>query len=398
MMSSQQDVNDVTRQDALLSLTMPRETLFGAGCLRAVGDAAAALGRHAFLLTGPQGAQPDELTERVRDELLARAMDTSFFRFDRLEPATQDVDAAANACAAAGCDLIVGLGQAGVIDAAKLVALVCGHGVESIEPFLVGKCAVERTGVPLVIVPTSAVIGTEVMTTAFAIDEEPRLRRSLSHRHLTPTCVVLDPELTGSSGPRLTAAAGLGTFTLALEAFVSVRSNPLTDTLALEAIRLVGEYLKAAVGDGKDINARTALCLAAYLAGSAGTGAGLGVVGLLAPALQLALGAEYGEAAALVLCASIEFNFYHAREKYERVAELLAAALRTDTRNLGDLLRAFYSEVGIDEALAAYTLDYRIVDETLTAIAECGGRAEANPRPVDRAGLVRILRHARAYI
>ena len=161
---------------------------------------------------------------------------------------------------------------------------------------------------------------------------------------------------------------------------------------------MLGEYLRGAVAEGKNIEARTALCLAAYLAGGAATGAGLGVVSLLAHAVQHALGAEYGEAAAMVLPASIEFNLYHARDRYAQVAELLATALQMDSKNLGDLLMSFYAEIGIDKALAAYALDYRVVDETLTAIAKCGGRAETNPRPVDRAGLVRILRHARQYI
>jgi alcohol dehydrogenase class IV len=398
MMSPRKKENGAGHESTLLSLTMPRETLFGAGCVGAVADAAGALGAHAFLLTGPRDTQPEELTERVRDELRARTVGTTVFRFEGPEPATRDVDAAADACAAAGCDLIVGLGGASVIDAAKLVALLCGHDAESIEPFLVGECAFERAGLPLVVVPTVAVIGTEIMGTAFAVDEEARFKRSVSHRHVMPTCVVIDPELTVSTPPRLTAAAGIGTFTLALEAFVSRRSNPLTETFALEAIRLVGEYLRLAVADGTNIDARTGLCLAGYLAGSAATGAGAGVVNLLAHALQHALGAEYGEAAALVLPASIEFNLYHARDKYAQVAELVATALGTDTRDLGDLLVHLYAEVGIDKALAVYTLDYRIVDETLTAIATCGGRAETNPRPVDRAGLVRILRHARHYI
>jgi|GEM_PF-3691778 len=398
MMSPRKKENNAGHESTLLSLTMPSETLFGAGCVGAVADAAAALGAHAFLLTGPRGAQPGGLTDHIRDELVTREMGGTVYRFDGYEPTIRDIDAAADACAAAGCDLIVGLGGASVIDAAKLVAVLCGHDAESIEPFLVGECAFERAGLPLVVVPTVAVIGTEIMGTAFAVDEEARCKRSVSHRHVMPTCVAIDPELTVSTPPRLTAAAGVGTFTLALEAFVSRRSNPLTETFALEAIRLVGEYLRRAVADGTNIDARTALCLAAYLAGSAATGAGLGVVNLLASALQHALGAEYGEAAALVLPASIEFNLYHARDKYAQVAELLATALRTDVRNLGDLLVTFCADIGIDKTITAYTLDYRIVDETLTAIAQCGGRAETNPRPLDRAGLVRILRHARAYI
>ena len=128
------------------------------------------------------------------------------------------------------------------------------------------------------------------------------------------------------------------------------------------------------------------------------SGAGPGVAGVIAPALQMALGTGYGEAVAIVLPASVEFNLDHAQEKYARVATLLAGEMQCGAENLVDLLGVLYDEVGIDETIARIKIDYGMIEETLHSIAESGARAEGNPRPVDRAGLVRILRHAREYV
>ena len=94
----------------------------------------------------------------------------------------------------------------------------------------------------------------------------------------------------------------------------------------------------------------------------------------------------------------MEFNIDHAIEKYARIAELLAAELRPGTKSLRDILAVLYDRIGINDVIAQLKIDYRIIETTLSSIAESGARAEANPRPVDRAGFVRILRHAREYV
>jgi alcohol dehydrogenase class IV len=247
-------------------------------------------------------------------------------------------------------------------------------------------------------VPTVAVTGAEFTSTAFVTDIGNAVRWSVSHPYLVPERVIVDPEFTMSAPPGLTAAAGVGAFAFALEAFVSLRSNEITDTFTLESIRLIVQNLQRAVRDGKDLEARTAMCLAAYLAGAAVSGTGPGVANLIAPSLQMALGTVYGAAVAVVLPASVQFNLDHAREKYARVATLLGGEIRSGTENLLDQLAVLYSEIGIDDTIARLKIDYGMIEETLNSITESGARAEANPRPVDRAGLVRILRHAREYV
>jgi alcohol dehydrogenase class IV len=348
------------------------------------------LGTRAFLITGRGRAECEKsISERV---------DVTTFRLRDADPDIEAVDSAAASCAEAKCDCVIGLGQGGVIDTAKLVSMVRGHGADSVRPFVAGERRIEMRGLPLMAVPLAAVTGAEITSTAFVIERENKVRWGLSHPYLVPESVIIDPELTLSAPAGLTAAAGVGAFAFALEAFVSVRSNEITDRFALESIRLIGRNLRRAVRDVSDVEAKTGICLAAYLAGAAATGTGPGVAGVIAPALQMALGTGYGEAVAIVLPASIEFNLDHAREKYARVAEVLASEVRPGTEDFPDLLAALYDDIGISDTIARIKIDYGMIEETLNSIAESGARAEANPRPVDRAGLVRILRHAREYV
>jgi len=392
MMSPEENEQDpsLEYEEAGHSLTMPRQTAFGAGCFSRLGEAAAGLGARAFLVTGPGKSE--------WEKLISERMDVTAFRLRDTEPDIEAVDSAAAACAEGECDCVVGFGQTGVIDTAKLVSMVRGHAADSVRPFVVGERPVEMKGLPLVAVPSDAVTGAEIASTAFVIERESRVRWGLSHPHLVPESAIIDPQLTLSAPAELTAAAGVAAFSFALESFVSLRGSDITDMFALGSVRLIGRNLHRAVLDGSDIDARTGMCLAAYLAGGAATATGPGVANVIAPALQMALGTGYGEAVAIVLPSSIEFNLDHAVEKYARVVEVLASEVRPGTETLPDLLAALYDDIGIGDTIARIKINYGMIEETLNSIAESGARAEANPRPVDRAGLVRILRHAREYV
>jgi len=376
--------------EAAVYLTMPRQTVFGAGCLCRVGETAAGFGSRVFLITG-RGRSKCEKS-------ISGEVDVTTFRLRGADPDIESVDSAAASCAEAKCDCVIGLGQGGVIDTAKLVSIVRGHGADSVRPFVVGERCIEMRGLPLIAVPSAAVTGAEIASTAFVIERETKVKWGLSHPYLAPESVIVDPELTLSAPSELTAAAGVGAFNFALEAYVSLRSSEVTDMFALESIRLIGRNLARAVRDVSDVDAKTGLCLAAYLAGAAASGTGPGVAGVIAPALQMALGTGYGEAVAIVLPASVEFNADHARKRYARVAELLGSEVRPGTEDFPDLLAALYDDIGIGDTIARIKINYGMIEETLNSIAESGARAEANPRPVDRAGLVRILRHAREYV
>jgi len=385
-------------EDQSARVAMPRETLFGSGSLDHVGEAAAELGGRAFLAVGPESMVSNETLERVSKELLNHAVNPIVFRLAEPQPDIVTVDCAAEKCTEAECDVVVGLGEAGIIDAARFVSILCGSGADSIRPFLAGERSIETRTLPLIAIPAISVTGAEVSGTAFIIDKQDRVIWRLSDRHIVPETVIIDPGLTLQASPAATAVAGISAFAHALEAFVSLKSNQLTDTLALDAVRLVGQNLVSAVRRGTDKDAKTGLCLAAYLAGAAASGAGLGVANLLAHPLGMMLESSYGEALAIVLPSTIKFNQDHVCDKYGRVADLLATETRRGTQQLSDLLASIYDDIGIHDIILQYRMNYGTIEETLSSLEKSGARAETNPRPLDRAGLVRILRRAREYV
>jgi 1,3-propanediol dehydrogenase len=383
---------------APVHLTMPRETIFGAGCLRAVGEAAARLGSRAFLVTAPESGRTKEVVDRVYGELVSHGMNPIASPMPEICPDMTVVDSAAKTCAENRCDVVVAVGGIGVIDAAKLLSLLGGSSSGSIRDLVTGEPHVEGHALPLVSVLTPPVTGAELVAAAFVADREDGVGRNLRHPHLLPEIVIVDPELALSVPPSTTALAGIGAFAHALEAFVSLQANELTDSLAAEAVRLVGQNLLGAVTDETDVDARMALTLAGYLAGAAANGTGPGIASLLAHPLGMTLGTPYVEALAVLLPATVEFNFDHAREKYERVPALLAGGTERTPREFPDVLARLYHEVGVDDIIARHSIDYGKIEETLSAVEDSHAGAEANPRPVDRAGVVRILRHAREHI
>lgn len=386
------------REPDPVNLTMPRETLFGAGCLGTVGEVAAGLGTRAFLVTAPESAQAGDVVDRVYGELVKHGMDPITAPMPEQYPDIAAVDSASETCAENQCDVVVGVGEIDVTDAAKLVSILCGSGASSIRSFATGEQIIEARALPLVSVPTPPVTGAELAAAAFVADRGSGVGRSLHHPRLLPDIVIIDPDLGLSVSPAVTAVAGIGAFAHALEAFVSLKANELTETLATEAVRLVDRNLLRAVRDEEDADARTALCVAAYLAGAAANGTGPGIASLLAHPLGMTLGTRYAEALAVVLPASIEFNFDHAREMYQSVPSLLAGGTDRTARRFSDVLADMYRETGLDDIIARHRIDYGKIEETICAVEESHARAMTNPRPVDRAGVVRILRHAREHI
>ncbi|MCK5556981.1 MAG: iron-containing alcohol dehydrogenase, partial [Candidatus Hydrogenedentes bacterium] len=256
------------RESDMVHLMMPRETIFGAGCLRSVGETAFSLGTRAFLVTGSESAQSDEVVDRVRRQLDEHGMNPTAFPMPEGCPDIEAVDSAAETCAENQCDVVIGVGEVGVIDGAKLVAIACGSGANSVRPFLVNEWLFATHWVPLVCIATPPITGAELSATAFVADRTNGVGQVLYHPCLIPEVVIMDAELTLPVPPAVTAVAGISAFAHALEAFVSSRADELTATLAAEAVRLVGRNLVRAVRDGADIEAKTALCLAAYLAGA----------------------------------------------------------------------------------------------------------------------------------
>lgn len=234
-------------------------------------------------------------------------------------------------------DTIVGLGGGSNMDAAKLAAVVLGHGGDVLD--YVGENKVPGPVMPLVCVPTTAGTGSEVSQAAVFTNTDIQLKVSVVSYYLRPTAAVVDPLLTVSCPPKVTADSGIDTLTHAIEGFTAVDNatyplppgetsvyqgkNPLADMCAEKAITLVGKYLRRAVRDGKDLEARDGMALAATLGGLAFSNAGVALVHAMEYPVGAAVHVSHGAGNGLLLPFVMRYNAPVRQEEFGYIAELL---------------------------------------------------------------------------
>jgi alcohol dehydrogenase class IV len=274
----------------------------GAGRAAELPSVLAGLGSRVLVCTGADPARHDRL-------LAGLARPAQVFPVAG-EPT---VELARDAVAAArehGADVVAAIGGGSVIDTGKAVAMLLGNGGDPLDYLEVVGAGqkITQPAVPFVAVPTTAGTGAEVTANAVLAVPEHRLKASLRSPMMIPRVALVDPELTVSCPPPVTAAGGLDALTQCLEPFVSVRANPLTDGLAREGLRRAGSGLRAAYADGGDLAARADMSVCALLGGMALANAKLGAVHGLAGVIGGTADVPHGLACAALLAPVIEAN------------------------------------------------------------------------------------------
>jgi alcohol dehydrogenase class IV len=209
-----------------------------------------------------------------------------------------------------GADVIAAVGGGSVIDTAKAVAILLGNGGDPLDYLeVVGSGrAITRPAVPCVAVPTTAGTGAEVTANAVLASPAHGIKASLRSPLMIPRVALVDPELTVSCPPAVTAASGMDALTQCLEPYVSPRATPLTDGLAREGLRRAAAGLRAAFADGGDLSARADMAMCSLLGGMSLANAKLGAVHGLAGVIGGTAAVPHGVACAALLAPVTEAN------------------------------------------------------------------------------------------
>lgn len=206
-----------------------------------------------------------------------------------------------------GCDGFVAIGGGSVIDTTKGAAasLACA-GVDFAT--LQGSEILKADLPPFIAVPTTAGTGSEVTLVAVVADTQKHAKLSFTSYKLVPHVAVLDPALTTSLPPKLTATTGMDALTHAIEAYTSIQKNPVSDAFAVKAIELIAENLPVACRDGANVDARTSLALASLMAGAAFSNAMVGIVHALGHSLGGLCHIPHGQAMMMLLPHCVRYN------------------------------------------------------------------------------------------
>jgi alcohol dehydrogenase len=314
-----------------------RQLLFGRDAVLQLGEAARRLGvKRLLVVTDPILLQAG-LVERVHAPLNEEAVTVEVFSGGEPEPSFR----AAAACLAHAAefkpDAILGLGGGSNMDLAKITAVVHTHGGQVTD--YVGDDKVPGPILPLLCLPTTAGTGSEVSAATVLTDKDNQMKVGVLSNYLRPAVALVDPLLTVSCPPKVTADSGIDALTHAIEAFTAVDNevfplphgersvyqgrHPFGDMLAEKAITLVGLHLRRAVADGNDLEAREGMALAATLAGMAFSNVGVAVVHALEYPVGGATHCSHGAGNGLLLPYVMRYNLPARTAQFAEIARLL---------------------------------------------------------------------------
>jgi alcohol dehydrogenase class IV len=271
--------------------------MFGAGALAEVSPLVGGIGRRVFVVTGRSA----ERAERLLEDLRRDGLESTTFKVVS-EPTTTVVEQAVAVAREAQSDCVISIGGGSVIDSGKAVGAMLANGgslTDYLEVVGLGR-PLRRRAVPHIAVPTTAGTGAEVTANSVLTVAEHRVKVSMRSSLMLPAVAVVDPLLTHSMPPAVTASTGLDALTQLAEAYLSNRANPLTDGICREGLGRAGRSLRRAYEDGSDAAAREDMALASLFGGLALANAKLGAVHGFAGPLGGMLGAPHG-----VICARL---------------------------------------------------------------------------------------------
>ncbi|HNW35951.1 MAG TPA: iron-containing alcohol dehydrogenase, partial [Candidatus Ozemobacteraceae bacterium] len=279
--------------------------LFGDTSIREIGPLAKAVGRKPFLLTGSR----QDRAAPVMSSLSAAGLVPQTYSV-AAEPTFATVTEAVEIARLSDCDCVIACGGGSVIDTGKAVAAIMTNGGTALDyAELIGAGQTfERSSQPLFAVPTTAGAGAEATGHAMFVSPGHQLKVSLRSCHLLPRFSIVDPELSWSLPPVVTAATGFGALTHLIEAFLSRGGSPMTDVICRDGLRLAAAALPRAYENGLDAEARRDMALAALFGGIALANAGLGAAHGFATAIGGAFDAPHGSLCARLLPEVLAIN------------------------------------------------------------------------------------------
>jgi len=304
-----------------LSFHSPTRVRFGLGVAQEVGMEALHLGmRQVFLLTD-KGLLDTQGYGEIKRQLETAGLRVSTYSDVVPDPTAESITQAIRIYRAVGADSLVAFGGGSPMDTAKAVGVLALTGDEDIVPYTFGGSKTPKGIPPTLCLPTTAGTGSEV--TFIAIVTFNGSKRIVRHPNLAPRLALVDPSLTLSMPPRLTASTGLDALAHALEALTSTMSNPVCNELALDALSRIGDWLPKAVADGEDLEARIQMSKAATNAGLAFLNARVHLGHAVGHSLGTSFKLPHGFACAMCLPAILDFVHPAAKGALEEAASAL---------------------------------------------------------------------------
>ena len=382
---------------ATASFMIPATVITGIGAAEQAGEQAKRLDARTALVVTDIGivklGYADELVSRLRGVGIA----ASLFSDVTPDPTLQNVNDGLEQYRDEGCDLIISIGGGSVIDCGKGIAIKLTNDSELVD--FMGVDKIPNPGAPLIAIPTTAGTGSECTKATVITDTERNVKMMLSSPCLMAQVAIVDPLLSLTTPPHLTSAVGVDALTHAIEAYISKRAQPITDALALRAIRMISDSLSQAWADGENINARTEMMVAASIAGMAFSNSSVALVHGMARPIGAYFHVHHGLSNAVLLLDVMEYSVVGAPDRFADIARAMGepigglslmrqadAAIAGVERLINDLQMPRLGEIGIDRD------EFGAVTDQMALDAIASGSPANNPRQPTKEEIVALYR------
>ncbi len=354
---------------AATTFYIPAINLMGSGCLKEAATAVESYGWKKALIVTDKPLVNLGVVGQVAELLSQHGVTSVVYDEVKPNPNVTNVEHGLTILKDNQCDFVISLGGGSPPDCAKAIALVAANGGAITDYEGVDQSA--KPQLPLVAINTTAGTASEMTRFCIITDDTRHVKMAIVDKHTTPVLSVNDSDLMLGMPPSLTAATGMDALTHAIEAYVSTAATPITDACALQAVTLISDYLRTAVSDGKNEQAREKMAYAEFLAGMAFNNASLGYVHAMAHQLGGFYDLPHGVCNAILLPHVQTFNAQVAADRLGDVAKAMGCDVSGKSADDAaqiciDAIRALAADVNIPAGVA----ELGMKEEDIPTLAE----------------------------
>ena len=374
----------------------PGKIIFGSGSLNQIGVEVKRLGSKALVVLGRSAMKKSGALDRLTYSLKENNLKYAIYENIPSDPTVETVDEGANLARKGNCNLVIALGGGSVLDTGKAIsAMLTNEGSVADYQEIEGKGRkFQHKPIPFIAIPTTSGTGSEATRNAVITNTKFGLKKSIRDPWLIPDVALVDPELTLSLPPHITAICGGDALTQCIESYLGKKNQEITDALALYAIGLIGKSLVKTVKEGKNLEARKDMSMAALMSGLCLSNSGLGAAHALSHPLGVYYKIPHGLSCAVLLPYVMEFNLPVVSKKLAKITECLGENIsslsETEAAHRAvEKTREMLSQAGINSNLS----EWEIKKEDFSRLIKDakGGSLNNNPRDISDENLIELL-------
>lgn len=374
--------------------SIPRRTIYGLNSVEKLKNELESLKTNILYVTYKTNGQYLPFHFKILNML--KTTSNNIFVFDEVdpEPNIQKIDKAAEHARENNIKIIIAVGGGSVIDLGKAISVLLTN-PGSIREYQMGNKEVKNEGIDIIAIPTTAGTGAEATKVAVITNKEEKIKKSIIHPNLVPYLVILDPNLTKTLSPKLTALTGIDALSHSIEAYTSNLEIPFAKATAIKSIELIGNNLVKCYRNPDNLDARMGMLLASYLGGIS-TIASAGAAHRLAQPISSETGLSHSEAISVILVNVMKINRKYCMEKFRDIAfslgvDICEINLDSASKAAINKVQEIYNILKIKQSFS----NYNIGPDKFSSIIENANRTTShliyNAKPIDDGILREVL-------